>query len=224
MRFQLKGKFVRAEVLYDAIDIDRMTSSLTKHEAKVALGYSPDTLLLVSVGQLSVHKGHDTAIRAFARIADKYPQAKLLIAGGGREELQNYYRQIIIDCGVKDKVCMPGKQLGNIQDIYRAADLTLSLTKVGEGFGLVPYESALIGTPFIAPCFGAVTEFVENGKNGLLVDTNNLDAVVDKICYALDNLEECQKQIDYLIPRIKSELSPKALLSNLDLIYQSLYS
>lgn len=222
MRFQLKGTFTRADVLYDSVDIDVMKSSLSKHEAKALFGYSPDTILLVSVGQLSPHKGHDNAIRAFSKIANKYPDARLMIAGGGGKELIQYHKYIAKECGVEDKVNILGHQIPNIPDAYRAADLTLSLTKVGEGFGLVPYESTLLGTPFIAPNFGAVREFVEDGKSGILVDTNNVDAIANKIDYALSHPNEIKKMKNDLMKRIYSELSPEILANNLDKLYTTL--
>lgn len=222
MRFRLKGNFTRSVVLYDSVDVDIMKCDKTAEEAKKSLGYDKDTRLIVSVGQLSIHKGHDTAIKAFARLTDKYPSARLLIAGGGDSEIVNYYKQLANEFGVKDKVAIPGKQLSDIQTIYRAADLTLSLTKVGEAFGLVPYESALIGTPFIAPSFGAICEFVSDMKTGLLVDTNNLDAVTAKIEYALDNPTETLKMAQQLQSIINQRLRPEVLASNLDKLYSDL--
>ena len=222
MRFRLKGDFTRSVVLYDSVDVDIMKCGKTTEDAKKSLGYDKATRLIVSVGQLSIHKGHDTAIRAFARLTDKYPSARLLIAGGGDSEIVNYYKQLANEFGVKDKVAIPGKQLSDIQTIYRAADLTLSLTKVGEAFGLVPYESALIGTPFIAPSFGAICEFVSDMKTGLLVDTNNLDAVTAKIKYALDNPAETLKMVQQLQSIINQHLRPEVLASNLDKLYSDL--
>jgi glycosyltransferase involved in cell wall biosynthesis len=224
MRFRLKGDYTATSVLYDSVDVDVMQCDLTQAEAKKELGYSENDILLVSVGQLSIHKGHDNAIKAFAKIASKYPTAKLLIAGGGGGNLPyNYYQNIASELGLVDKVSIPGKQYSNIQTVYRAADLTLSLTKVGEGFGLVPYESALIGTPFIAPCFGAICEFVEDGNTGLLVDTNDLAAVTDKIEYALSHMEDCLRMTKQLQSVIKEKLSPTTLVQNLDKLYTSLY-
>lgn len=222
MRFQLKGIYTRGEVLYDSVNVDEMKSPLSKSEAKKALGFGEDSLLLVSVGQLSIHKGHDNAIRAFARIVTDYPEANLLIAGGGRQELVDKYRTIANESGISDRVHVSGKQLANIQDIYRAADLTLSLTKVGEGFGLVPYESALLGTPFIAPEFGAVREFVKDGESGWLVDTNDLAKVTDKIHYALDHYEESLDMVARLNETIRARLRPECLADNLDALYSSL--
>ncbi|MDE7402584.1 MAG: glycosyltransferase family 4 protein [Muribaculaceae bacterium] len=221
MRFQLKGKFVKAEVLYDSIEPALFKSSLSQAEAKAKLGYPSDTKLLVSVGQLSLHKGHDTAIRVMAGIADKWPEARLLVVGGGGLGA-DYYRQLAAELGVSDRVVVPGVQIGNIQDIYKAADLTFSLTKVGEGFGLVPYESACAGTPFIAPEFGAIIEFVEDMKSGLLVDTNNLDAVVAKTEWALSHPDELKEMVTRLQDTISKKLVPEVLAENLDKIYTAL--
>lgn len=215
-----RGEYVRSEVVYDSVDVDLMKSDLTREEAKETLGYQKDDLLIVSVGQLSLHKGHDTAIKAFARIKDIYPSVKLLVAGGG--EGLSYYRQLAKDSGVEDRVSIPGHQMSNIQTIYRAADLTLSLTKVGEGFGLVPYESALLGTPFIAPDFGAIKEFVTDGETGLLVDTNNIDAVVKKICFALDNPYPVADMISKLKVMIRESLHPRILSKRLDEFYSKM--
>lgn len=221
-RFRLKGDHTRTSVLYDSVDVDVFKSNMTGAEVKLALGYEIDSKLLVSVGQLSLHKGHDNAIRAFSRIHGKFPNARLLIAGGGTSQLTEYYRSLAKKLGVSDKVRVTGVQIADIQTIYRAADLTLSLTKVGEGFGLVPYESVLMGTPFIAPCFGAITEFVEDMQNGLLVDTNDVNAIADKIAYALNNPEKTNIMVNRLNTLVTSRLHPKVLADNLDRLYSSL--
>ena len=224
MRFRLKGDFTKTVVLYDSVDVDIMKCKKTKSEAKRELGFTEDTLLLTSVGQLSPHKGHDNAIKAFAKIAARFPQARLFIAGGGSKQLVDMYKKIATDCGIANKVTITGQQYSDIQTVYRATDLTLSLTKVGEGFGLVPYESALMGTPFIAPCFGAVCEFVTDGENGILVDTNNVNEVSDKIAYALDSLEQCGDMVKKLDAMIHDKLHPTVLAKELDKLYTSLLS
>ena len=221
-RFLTPGEFCKTGVLYDAVNIDEMQSSLSKEEAKKALGLDPSWKIISSVGQLSIHKGHDTAIRALARLKERYPDYRLLIAGGGRDSLVKYYQDIIKEERLEDRVIFPGKQLGDIQTVYRASDLTLSLTKVGEGFGLVPYESTLLGTPFIAPSFGAVMEFVKDGENGMLVDTNNLDDVIDKIDWALSHTSETREMVRRLKQVIHDKLTPRCLADNLDTVYSEL--
>ena len=221
-QFQKKGIFTKTLVLYDSVDIDLMVSDLTKEEAKNKLGFNKDIILLSSIGQLSERKGHDNAIRSFAKIADKYPWARLLIAGGGSLHDVDTYKQIAKDEKVEDKVIIPGRQLSNIQDVYRATDLTLTLTKDGEGFGLVPYESTLIGTPFIGTNIGAINEFVTDMENGLLVDPLNIDAIANKIDYALCHPTETRIMTEHLKGTIIKKMHPAVLASNLNILYSSL--
>lgn len=221
-RFRLGGVFTRSEVLYDSVDVDLMRCDKTPAQAKASLGYSPDDLLLVSVGQLSIRKGHDTAIEAFAKIADDFPNARLLVAGGGNAEEKAIYCDLARRLGVDNKVHIPGTQVSNMPEVYKAADLTLSLTKDGEGFGLVPYESALLGTPCIGPEIGAIREFISDGENGLLVDTNNVEAVIEKMRSALTDLSSLSVMVERLCDTINRQLRPERLSANLTKLYSSL--
>src|SRR5204863_523373 len=49
------------------------------------LDVSSDGTLTLSVGRLAAEKGHDTLIRAWRRVADELPDAKLAIAGLGEQ-------------------------------------------------------------------------------------------------------------------------------------------
>ena len=145
------------------------------------------------------------------------------------ESIENIFAKIeALDIAKKiaiehiDKVKIPGKQLSNIQDVYRATDLTLTLTKDGEGFGLVPYESALIGTPFVGTNIGAINEFVTDMKNGLLVDPLNIDAIANKIVYALSHTTETANMVNRLKGIIHEKLHPQVLADNLDEFYTSI--
>ena len=218
-RFTSKGKFVESRALYDSIDIHSLFTPLTKDKAKEKLGFDSQVKLMASVGQLSPHKGHDHAIKAFAKISSKYPSLRLLIAGGGKENDLYNLKQLAKSEGVSDKVVFTGKQISNIQEVYRAADLILSLTKVGEAFGLVPFEACYMGTPFIAPCFGAVTEFVRNKDNGLLVDTNNILQIAEAIDWVFSHEEETSLMVGKLQNVIETRITPSVMISNLEKVY-----
>ncbi|MDE5796308.1 MAG: glycosyltransferase family 4 protein, partial [Muribaculaceae bacterium] len=136
-------------------------------------GLSSETRLIVSVGQLTPYKGHDLAIEAFCRIASQYTDVVLLIAGGGSEgerlRLECILRKNDVENG---RVLLPAIHFRDMARLYRRAEIVLSLSHGGEAFGLVPYEAALAGCPFIGVDCGAVREFVRDGVNGLLVRDN----------------------------------------------------
>ena len=213
-RFLTKGNFVTSKVLYDSIDVTKFNCTQTKDEAKRKLGFSKDVYLISSVGQLSRHKGHDNAIRAFYNIADKYPNAILYIAGGG-VDLEYLQKLASKDKEIATRICFTGKQVSNIQEIYKASDLVLSLTKVGEAFGLVPYEATLCEANFIGPNVGAITEFVVHRQNGLMVNTNDVEAITAEIEWSILHPEECRKMIFQLQKIIHQEITPMIMARNL---------
>ena len=223
-RFVSKGKFVESRPLYDSIDINTLISPPTKAEAKARLGFSSDTQLMASVGQLSSHKGHDNAIKAFSKIAAQYPKMRLFIVGGGRDvDLENL-KNLTKIYGISGKVIFTCKQVSNIPEVYPAADLVLSLTKVGEAFGLVPFEASYIGTPFIAPCFGAVTEFVINKESGLLVDTNNVDQIAKTMDWVFSHYQEAMNMVCKTQAVIQARIIPSVMTNNLEKIYLELHN
>lgn len=221
-RFISKGIFVESRPLYDSIDINTLKSPLNKTEAKVKLGFPADCTLMTSVGQLSSHKGHDNAIKAFSIIAKKYPKAKLLIAGGGRPEDLNNLKNLVSELGIADRIHFTEKQVSNINEVYRASDLVLSLTKVGEAFGLVPFESSILGTPFLAPKFGAVTEFIHDMENGRLVDTNNVEEIASAIEWTLSHYDEAMVMNKKVIALVKEKLTPNVMVDNLQAVYEEI--
>ena len=220
-RFLTKGEFTPSRVLYDSIDVNKFHSDLTKEEAKRMLGFSKEVFLISSVGQLARHKGHDNAIKAFHKIAARYPNAVLYIAGGG-VDLEYLKHLASEESDISSRILFTEKQVSNIQEIYKASDLVLSLTKVGEAFGLVPYEATLCGTSFIGPDFGAIKEFVEDKKNGILVDTNDVNAIAEQMEWVLNHPEECAKMVDSLAALINRNITPKIMATNLMNVYEHL--
>ena len=91
----------------------------------------------------------------------------------------------------------------------------LSLTKVGEAFGLVPYEATLCEANFIGPNVGAITEFVVHRQNGLMVNTNDVEAITAEIEWSILHPEECRKMIFQLQKIIHQEITPMIMARNL---------
>lgn len=222
-RLMSKGIYARSIVIYDSIDIATFKSNLSKSEAKQEIGFDKNCFLITSVGQLSPQKGHDNAIQAFSIIAEKYTNTILFIAGGGNSDNLIYLKSLAENVGLLNKrIFFSEQQMTNILEVYRASDLILSLTKVGEAFGLVPYEATCMGTPFIGPDKGAIKEFVTNKVNGLLVDPNSIDEIASNIKWVIENRQKAERISENLYHIITRSLSPQTMINNLTRIYNIL--
>lgn len=176
----------RSSVIYDPVCMP--ACMLSREEAKKQLHLSSDRTVIASVAALFPNKGHDQAIHSFSRIADRFPDADLYVVGGGNAGEVERLKSIVQGYpDLHNRVFFTEKQVSNVEVVYKAASLVLSLTKEGEAFGLVPLEAALMDTPCIAPIRGAIIEFTEHNYNSFLVDTLNTEAVSEMITYVLSN-------------------------------------
>jgi len=112
--------------------------------------------------------------RAFDRIQVKYPDWQLTILGEGsmRSELEQLRSQLQLT----DRVHLPGL-VTNVQEYLHQAALFVMPSRF-EGFPMALCEVMACGLPTIAAdCLSAPRESVEDGVNGLLVATEDVDAL-----------------------------------------------
>jgi len=171
----------KIRVIPNGVDAQRF-HLMGREEAKRRLNLLPEISLLVSVGALILLKGHLTLIRAFARIAPRYPALQLYILGEGplRSELDSLVREL----DLQDRVRLPGKRPNDeLAQWFNAAEVSL-LTSSREGWPNVVTESLACGTPVVATRVGGVPEILHSQEFGIVVD-QTVDSVADAIERAL---------------------------------------
>lgn len=178
--------------------------------------------IISSIAVLSLHKGHDHAIMAFDKIASKYPDYELHIVGGGMGQGSELIRlkDIAKATSCPERIKFTEKQVTNVEKYYGHSQLVLSLTKQGEAFGLVPFESALCGTPAIVPNKGAVTELLEDGISGIMVETLDVDAIAERIDWALSHYDESLAITKKTLAVIEERLTPKVMVEQIMDVYK----
>lgn len=83
-RLLLEQKVTRQiHVIPNGIDLSQFKAAGTPGSFKKRIGLDPDTKILLSVGRVDPEKRLDFLIDAFARVADRIPQARLVFAGDG---------------------------------------------------------------------------------------------------------------------------------------------
>jgi glycosyltransferase involved in cell wall biosynthesis len=169
--------------IYNGVDVDGRngTSAGNAAAARRAVGLEADQRLVLSVGRLAAQKGHTDLLSAFALIAPRHPQVRLLIAGDGpeRSRLETMIRSLGLDAQVR--------LLGHADDVWRlhrAAELFV-LPSLYEGTPFAMLEAMASGLPVIATTFGGADEIVEHGRDGLLVPTGDVEVLAQAIERAL---------------------------------------
>ena len=140
---------------------------------------APDVLLVGIVGRLVPIKNHRMFLGAVRKIIDGMPDrsVKFLIIGDGelRKDLAEEVKKMALD---KDIIFT-----GWIRDIAKAyADLdVVALTSLNEGTPVSLIEAMASARPVVATSVGGVVDMVTDGKNGLLVDSNDERGLAEKI-------------------------------------------
>jgi glycosyltransferase involved in cell wall biosynthesis len=120
---------------------------------------------VLSVGNLSLLKGHDFIIRSLNRIPENIRPKLIIIGNGGveKDELIRLANKLNVTMEIHEKL--------NDQDLvsyYNRASAFL-FAAMGEPFGLVLLEAAASGIPIIAVGEGGVREILTKMPNTVLV-------------------------------------------------------
>jgi glycosyltransferase involved in cell wall biosynthesis len=141
-----------------------------------------ESKVIVMAARLTGEKRVDHAVRAFAELADAYPEWKLRIFGGGHREQS--LRRLVDGFGLQDRV----ELLGPCQDMaaeWAKAGLTLMTAGHNEAFPLVLLEALAAGVPVVAyDVLTGPAEIVRHRVDGLLVppgDVTELAAAMSEL-------------------------------------------
>lgn len=129
--------------------------------------------IIVAVGRLVRLKGFDILIRAFARLPEPL-DARLLIVGEGVE--RRALEELVAELGVGHRVTLLGARPNPWP--YMARAKVLVVPSRTEAFPSVIGEAFALSVPVVATrCSEGVADYLDNGRCGLLVPSEDVDAL-----------------------------------------------
>ncbi len=144
-----------------------------------------DDKKILFVGSLKPLKGLPHLFHALSKLGQRRVDWRLDIVGEGPTRRE--YEGIVVELGLTGKVIFQGlRSKQEVAEFMRKADL-LVLPSLVETFGVVAAEALASGTPVLATRCGGPEEFVTD-EVGLLVPSDNADALYKGLNYMLDNL------------------------------------
>ena len=147
--------------------------------------------VIVAAGRLDENKNHAMLIHAFARIADEFPQMKLIIYGEGESRPQ--LEALIAEKQLEHRVALPGSISDISEKVAKARIFTL--TSNTEGMPNSVMEAMALGIPVVStdcPC-GGPAMLIEHEVNGMLVPVEDTYALADAFRKILNSPELEQK-------------------------------
>jgi glycosyltransferase involved in cell wall biosynthesis len=129
------------------------------------------------VGRLSTEKGVDIFLRAAARVLTELPSTKLVVVGDGpdREKLES----LIDELKIRASVSMLGRR-DDMPSVYASFEIMVSASRQ-EGLPIAILEGMASRRPLIATAVGAVPTVVFDGRTGVLLPPEDVEALASEI-------------------------------------------
>ena len=137
----------------------------------------PKENVIISVGKLDGQKNQKLLINAFARIADKFPEWKLVIYGEGPE--RNALESLVERLKIKDKISLPGRCETVIEEMNKAK--VFAFSSDFEGMSNAILEAVCVGLPVVTTNVSGAAELVKDGEGGFVVPIRNGKALADAL-------------------------------------------
>jgi glycosyltransferase involved in cell wall biosynthesis len=132
------------------------------------LRISPDDTVVISVGSCTEVKNHGDIITACADLSKKITNISYIHVGGG--PLLQHEKDLAMEHDISEKVKFLG-QIENVREALVASDIFVMPSDY-EGSSIAKLEAMYCGLPLVVYDNAGVRDFVEDGKNGFLVDPN----------------------------------------------------
>jgi len=163
------------EVVGNGVDLDRIHPvPERRHETRSTLGWN-HTFVWLAVGRLELAKDYPTLIRAFLTIRQRFPEARLVIAGDGR--LRKQLEEQIQVASAESAICLLGWR-DDIPSLVNACD-ALVMSSSWEGAQLAVLEAGAAERAVVATAVGVAPQAVVAGKTGFLVPPGDAAALAE---------------------------------------------
>jgi glycosyltransferase involved in cell wall biosynthesis len=170
----------------------RQAARMTLGEANPDMKVTMQTPVGLYTGRLLASRGLHDLVRAWRKVIDVWPDARLWLVGEGPEREDLYDR--LRDHELKYHVAMPGA-FDDVADLLAAADVFL-LPSHEEGVSLSLLEAMAAGVPVIASDLTSHQRLLLHGEAGLLVPRRNPTALAEAIAQVITVRDEAQRRAE----------------------------
>lgn len=149
-------------------------SPFDKAILRAKLGLPADRLLVIYTGRIVTYKGLPLLIRVWKEIAERRPDADLLLAGSESNDLCDCMKDLrgfVEQNNLCDRVRFLGS-VSNVDEYLKASDAFVLPTE-NEVFSNSAIEAMACGLPVVCTPVGGFKDVVTHGVNGMIVEVGD---------------------------------------------------
>ncbi|MBN1941189.1 MAG: N-acetyl-alpha-D-glucosaminyl L-malate synthase BshA [Candidatus Diapherotrites archaeon] len=203
-----------SEVLYNFVPTDLYAHSSFPN-LKKALKISPESTIVTHASNFREIKRPFDIIEAAKIVLDNHKNVYFIFIGEG-PLLQECQRKVE-ELGISKNIRFTGRK-ENMYDWFAITDIFILNSEI-EGFGLVVAEAMASGSAVISSKCGGPEEIIEENKSGLLFEREDIDALVEKISFLIENPGARKKMGQEAKNRIRKKFSAENHIPRLEAEY-----
>ncbi len=205
----------RRSYLPYGIDCERLRNRASQPLKSISSRSGP---YLLTVAKLYDRKGIDVLLRSIQQVKSALGTHYFLIAGDGPEEER--LKQMARDLGVSEYVVFAGDVPSPQVPGLMKGCVCFVLPSRSEPFGIVLLEAMTFGKAILATRVGGIPEFVKDGHNGVLVASEDADALAAHIHRFLSNPGEIQQIGKNGLAVVENEYDYRAIIKRYEALFK----
>jgi glycosyltransferase involved in cell wall biosynthesis len=168
----------------DLTGLGAARASFDRAAARRERGLREDERVVICVGTVEPRKGQVPLVQAFGLVADRHPDARLVLIGG-RDDLDTHVlERYVRECAPEGRVEVL-RVLADTWPWYGLADLMVCASDV-ESLPRSVLEAMAWETPVVATAVFGLPELIEHGRTGWLCEPRDVRALADALDRALE--------------------------------------
>ncbi|MBX3330283.1 MAG: glycosyltransferase family 4 protein [Nitrospira sp.] len=171
--------------VYDPVEVSSIRGAATmRSSVRKELGIENDQIAVAIVGRVVEWKGQREFVHAILRVMDHNSKVLGVIVGDEADDSEKQYfagiKQIIAESEHRNRFILTGYRR-DVDALYAAIDVFVHFSIEPEPFGMVVAEAMAAGKAVVAADDGGPKEMISHGRDGLLVQTGDVDRLRDAI-------------------------------------------
>lgn len=191
-----------------------------RNQWRKELGLSDEDFAFVFVGRIVKDKGINELVDCMRKLIPYHPNCKLIMVGGYESKLDPIAPENVAFFKNDKSTKFMGWQK-DVRPFMMAAD-ALAFPSYREGFPNVVMQAGAMGLPSIVTDINGCNEIIEDGINGRIIPSKNMQALYEMMNWFLVNQDEVKKMANNAREMIVKRYDRQTIWNEILAVYNSL--
>ena len=162
------------------------------------------TFTFLFVGRIARDKGLDELVAAFSKLVEQCNHVRLVLVGWNEHDIDPVREETLMQIKNSPSIDFVGSKYGDELLAYYAASECFVFPSYREGFPNTVMEAGAMDLPCIVTDINGSREIIEDGKNGVIIPSKDVDALYKAMEHMMTDRESYNRYAMNARPMIAS--------------------